>query len=749
MRSLLGTKTIMVATVALAATRMGTAHAGADTRLPGPFPVIAAGDTHALFIRPDGWVWGWGDNTYGELGDGTNTQRFTATQAHLSAAVQVSAGVQFSVALMGDGTIYTWGRDDLGQLGNGTSTTSKTAYVTPKKMGTAGDWRFVTAGRAHALAIKIDGTMWGWGDNANGQLGLGGSKLTAQKTPQRIGTGSDWIAAAAGKSFSIALRADGTLWGCGINDQGQLGVASLPTSGANVLTQIGATTDHWLSVSAGTAYVLAIKDDGSIWSWGQNDVGQLGDGTKTNHTPPAKASSGPYRAIAAGDKHSLAVRWDGAIYGWGTNTVGQLGAGNKTSHTSATSIGATRGQYIAAGRDFSMFLSADGIINLAGQGSSGQLGSGSDVTSSTTRIGPYVSFQGDEFNYGVKPNMIAAGTAHALAIRSLGTIESWGANHYGGLGPNASGTQVPNPSLQYSLSNDWIHVAGGDYHTLAVSSAGQLWAWGGNGTGELGIGSADSSSHPQPTQLLTTKKILRVAAHYESSLALTTDGLMYAWGDNSSGQTGTNKATTASVYTPTAVAIPSGSHWVALGISNDRAAAIRSDGTLWGWGRLDGSTPVIKPKQILTGQTADSNWVTIGVGGGQGIVAVKANGQMYAVNGTTATAIATNLRANLLAVTHNGVLVSLAGGLVYCFGDFSEGQLGNGTGFGSAPSSSPVASYYFNPRALAAGGAFSWEIVANGGGRQIAGYNDEGELGLGYVGGDMTDPTIISNGFDF
>ena len=298
-------------------------------------------------------------------------------------------------------------------------------------MGSANDWRFVTAGRAHALGIKIDGSLWGWGDNAKGQLGLGPNRLTAQKSPQRIGTGSDWIAVSAGKSFSVALRADGTLWACGINDQGQLGVAALPTSGANVLTQIGATTDHWTSVSAGTAYVLAIKDDGSIWSWGQNDQGQLGDGHNTNHTPPAKASSGPYRAIAAGDKHGLAVRWDGALYAFGANAAGQLGLGTTKAHNTVTSIGASKGQYIAAGHDFSMFLGADGILDLCGQGSSGQLGSGPDYTSSTTLHAPYANFDGDEWNYGVKPNTISAGTNHAIAIRSLGTIEAWGTNRYG------------------------------------------------------------------------------------------------------------------------------------------------------------------------------------------------------------------------------------------------------------------------------------------------------------------------------
>ena len=264
-----------------------------------------------------------------------------------------------------------------------------------------------------------------------------------------------------------------------------------------------------------------------------------------------------------------------------------------------------------------------------------------------------------------------------------------------------------------------------------MNSAGQLYAWGGNGTGELGIGTYDSASHPQPTQLLTTKKIARVAAHYESSLALTADeAAVTAGATTARARAGVKDTKGLSVNTPTAVAIPSGSRWVALGISNDRAAAIRSDGTLWGWGKLPRPCPSFKPVQILTGTTADQNWVTIGVGGGATILAIKANGQMYKVTGTKATLDRDRgLRANLLAVTHAGTLVSVAGGSVYSWGDCSLGQLGNGLEFDNIDSASPVLSYYFNPRALVAGGAFSWEIVGNGGGRQIAGDNDLGELG--------------------
>jgi alpha-tubulin suppressor-like RCC1 family protein len=738
----LSTTTLLLA---LAAAPLA-AHGGTDTRLPGPFPVIATGDTHTLFIRPDGWVWSWGDNAYGQLGDDTNTTRFNPVAAQLAGAVTVSAGVQFSVALMGDGNILTWGRNDVGQLGLGTKTTSKTANRIPKVMGNSlGEWRFVTAGRAHALAIKIDGTLWGWGDNANGQLGLGGgSKLVAQTLPQRIGTGADWVAAAAGKSFSVALRADGTLWAAGINDKGQLGNTSLSATGANVLTQVGVTTDRWLKVAAGTNFVAAIKDDGALWTWGMNDQGQLGDGTKTNHTAPARAAGGPFLAISAGDRHTLAVRWDGVVQACGYNGSGELGIGSTTSKSTLTTISGQLGEAIAAGRAFSAFLSADGYLKLSGAGDSGQLGAGGVVIAKTP-YAPYTDFPNDWFAYGVKPNTITLGTNHTVAIRSDGVLEAWGDNRYRQLGPDTTASPSPSPQTQWSLGWGWLQVAGGDYHTLGVRWDGKLFAWGGNAVGELGIGSRDDSSHPQPTEVLAGKKAMRAALHYESSLALTADGLMYGWGDNSSGQLGVGSAAGAVVTSPKALGTPGGSRWVALGISNTRGAAVRSDGTLWVWGRMSGGTPTYTPVQVGT----DKNWVTVGLGGADSTTAIKADGRIYAINnGTTATQIATGLRANMLSVTHSATLVTVSGGRVYGWGDNSLGQQGNGKSFGTDPSTAPSYSYFYNPRVLTGGGFFTAQVVSNGGGRQIAGDNALGQLGIGYSGFEMDDPVIISNGFD-
>lgn len=723
----------------------GAARAGSDTRLRGSNPVIAAGETHSLFIRPNGWLYAWGDNTWGGLGDDSVATKLNPVPVSLNGAVQVSAGVQYSLALLGNGQIFSWGRDDAGQLGNNVITTTRTAYKVPAVMGSANDWRFVTAGRAHAFAIKIDGTLWGWGDNGSGQLGLGTTAGTGpQKVPKRVGTFTDWVAISAGKSFSVGLRADGTIWSAGINDKGQLGTAGLPVEGVSAFQQIGgaASTDRWLAVAAGTNFALALKDNGEIWSWGANDQGQLGDGTKTAHTPPARASGGPYRAIAAGDKHSLGVRWDGKVYAAGYNVSGELGVGDQQQRSAFTFV-KDYGQHLAAGKQFTIFLGADGYLNIAGLGSSGQIGAGSGHTLEPTAYPPWKDYEFDGWSMGVKPNSIFAGTNHSLAIRSEGSIEAWGDNGQGQVGPSATASVVTTPVIQGSIGGRWLQLAAGDYHTMAVNSDGRLYTWGGNALGELGIGTRDFVAHREPIEVLAGKKILKAAAHYETSMALTADGKLYGWGDNDTGQAGLGDTGQTQINAPRAAAMPTGSRFVAVGLDNKCGAAVRSDGTLWVWGFFAG-VQTWTPKQMGT----DKNWVTVAVGGANGILAVKADGRIYAAQSATAmTQIATGVRANLVAVTHAAALVSASGGRVFGWGDNSLGQQGNGQEFGTVPSSTPTATLFFNPRELSCGGFHSWEIVADGGGRQIAGDNNRGQLGLGYQGGDLSSPILIGPGY--
>jgi alpha-tubulin suppressor-like RCC1 family protein len=182
----------------------------------------------------------------------------------------------------------------------------------------------VAAGPYHTLAIKSDGTLWGWGVNWGGQLGDG---TTENKTvPTQIGTDSHWATVVAGGWHSLALKDDGTLWAWGINSNGQLGNG---TVGGNSWSpvQIGSASD-WAGVATGNSHVIAVKGNGTLWAWGNNYFGQLGDGTTVDRfTPVQIGSDNGWTTLIAGSSSSLALKGDGTLWGWGNNSYGQLGDG--------------------------------------------------------------------------------------------------------------------------------------------------------------------------------------------------------------------------------------------------------------------------------------------------------------------------------------------------------------------------------------------------------------------------------------
>ena len=217
---------------------------------------VAAGDDYTVAIKDDGSLWAWGSNLYGQLGDGTNEYKYTPTQEATGATnwFTISAGDQHTVALKSDGTLWARGHNGYGQLGDGTFITHKN---TPTQESTgATDWSAVAAGLKHTVALKSDGTLWSWGWNGQGQLGDG---TTVDKTnPTQESTGAtDWSAITAGFYHAVALKSDGTLWAWGSNGQGRLG------DGSNVdkttPTQESTGSTNWSAIAAGTAHTVALK----------------------------------------------------------------------------------------------------------------------------------------------------------------------------------------------------------------------------------------------------------------------------------------------------------------------------------------------------------------------------------------------------------------------------------------------------------------------------------------------------------
>jgi alpha-tubulin suppressor-like RCC1 family protein len=299
----------------------GAADHSAPVLVGSGYIALSAGNFHSLAVKSDGTLWAWGYNLFGNLGDGTATNRSTPVFVGGGYAA-VAGGLFHSLALKIDGSLWAWGNNLYGQLGDGTNA----SHATPVFVGSG--YAAISAGGMHSLALKIDGSLWAWGWNYYGQIGDG--TTANHSSPVMVGTGFTAIATiAAGGAHSLALKSDGSLWAWGNNDSGQLGDGT--TTGR--LSPVKVDTGY-AAIAAGSSHSLGIKTDTNLLAWGSGSLGQLGDGTTTASRPyPFLLGSG-YSAVAAGNGHSLAIRTDGTLRAWGWNAFGQLGTGLYTDATS-------------------------------------------------------------------------------------------------------------------------------------------------------------------------------------------------------------------------------------------------------------------------------------------------------------------------------------------------------------------------------------------------------------------------------
>lgn len=340
-------------------------------------------------------------------------------------------------------------------------------------------WQTVSSGSDHTLALKTDGTLWAWGDNGSGELGDG---TTVDKTmPVQIGTANDWQKISAGHNFSLAIKTDGTLWAWGFNSWGQLG------NGANTRqispVKIGTATD-WQSISAsgGTTggHSIALKTNGTLWAWGRNSQGQLGDNTLVDKNQPIQIGvDTDWRLIATGGNHSLAIKTTGALWAWGWNGTHQLGDGTNVNKLVPTQVGtATNWQSIDGAYNHNLGIKTDGTLWTWGFGPEGKLGLG------TVSIAEVPTQVGTDTNW----TMASCGIDHSLALKSNGTLWSWGENENGELGFGTNSTTNIVVPTQVSTNADKTLISAGQSFTQIMNSDGFLYAMGLNIFGQLGDG---------------------------------------------------------------------------------------------------------------------------------------------------------------------------------------------------------------------------------------------------------------------
>jgi alpha-tubulin suppressor-like RCC1 family protein len=316
------------------------------------------------------------------------------------------------------------------------------------------------------------GAELAWGSNVYGELGQGfsGSSLSE---PQVVSLGAAAVATAAGDYDSFAVLDDGTVWGWGMDSSGALGDGGSGEHDSPVQA-IGVT--NAVALAAGYGHALALRGDGSLWAWGGNWDGMLGDGTTDSSLPkPVPGLSGVVSA-AAGRESSYAVTGDGTLWAWGGNLHGQLGTGDVQRRLDPTPV-LSGVRAVSAGDYFVLALKQDGTVWGAGNNDWGQLGIGAQTPDKTTFVQSAIS--------GV--TTIGTGDFSSFATTSDGAAWSWGVNDFGELGLGFTSEAVTTPTAIPSLTGI-EEFAGGDKHTLALGSDGSVWAFGSNYYGQLGVG---------------------------------------------------------------------------------------------------------------------------------------------------------------------------------------------------------------------------------------------------------------------
>ncbi len=453
---------------------------------------VSAGNNHSMALKSDNTVWTWGDNSSGELGDGTTNQAMAPVQAvGVSGATEISAGNNFSVARTSGDQILTWGSEGPGKLGDGNSD----IRPVPIQISGLSGVTQASAGGFHTLALLSGGTVKALGDNSVGQLGDG--TTTNRLTPVSVSGITSITAISAGNTHSLARKNDGTVWAWGDNSSGQLGnntttqqlvpVQVVGVGGTGFLTGIAG-----ISASGSNDYSLAVDSTGVVYAWGFNGAGQLGDGTTTTRQAPVAVTglSGVFTAVAAGNNHSLALRNDGTVWAWGNNFQGQLGDGTVTNHLVPVQVAGLTGiTAISAGNQVSLARKSDGSMWAWGANTAGQLGLG----------GIFQQFTPAENQNLPDVVSVSAGNGYSLFMIQIGSVVvgGFGTNSTGQLGNGTIGLGTPNPIPILGFGGKTPSSVSANSYSLAVMTDGTVWGWGFDNSGQLG--DSPEIFNPTPT----------------------------------------------------------------------------------------------------------------------------------------------------------------------------------------------------------------------------------------------------------
>lgn len=681
---------------------------------------VSAYRDHSFAWNPSGQVWGWGLNNLGQLGDGTRKNKNVATlTSNLNGMAMIATGFRQNIGLKQDGTVWTWGEDSRGNS------------ISLSQVETLENIVSIAAGLDHYLALKEDGTIWAWGHNGVGQLGNG--THNDSQIPIQVANLNSVVAITAGYYNSMALLDDGTVWIWGDSQRGLLGytapqdynqVVPLQVSGLSNVTQIDLSHLH----------AAALKNDGTVWTWGFNSTGQLGDGTVKDHANPRQVSGlTDVAKIATAYDHSLALTKDGKVWSWGSNTSGQLGDGTDIQQRlSPIRVAHLEGIVdIEVGEMYNFAIKQNGSVWSWGNNMYGQLGDGTVAKKNTRVLVQGIPVPTDTSapsapseltlmgktsntavlywkesidNHGVKEYLIykdgsllttigvdgksidstieyavtglAAGTTYKFTVRSK--------DYAGNLSPVSNEVSV---TTEHAFP---MNVSAGSNHTLALKSDGSVWAWGSNNSGQLGIQSGTVSSSPR--MISDINSVTAITTGNAFSLALRSDGTVWAWGQNTIGQLG-NTALTPQQRTPKR--IEGLTNVTAISAGSMHALALRSDGTVWAWGsNMNGELGIGSTSNSYTPVKINSLTDVKSISAGMFYsIAVKTDGTVWVwganYSGQLGDGTSTNRtlpyrltgisQAKSASAGEYHALVLKEDGTVWAWGQNNYGQLGDGT----------------------------------------------------------------------
>ncbi len=688
------------------------------------FVDVSTTTTHSCAIKKDGTVWCWGLDDNGQLGNGATTTTTQSTPVKVDTindAVQIANGLNFSCALRKSGAVWCWGSNSYGKFGNGNDTNSSV----PVKGPSYEDFHFIAAGGNTACGIRQNGEAWCWGSGASGQLGNGaaatsylpvkvsnidsfahlsiyggavcgvatdgkgycwgneiggafgnGATSTQQNVPSQILNITDFVKLSMHTNFACGLRANGQIWCWGTDSTGRLGNG--PSAGSSDIPTQVVNIDDFIDVEIGNSVACGIRKGGSVWCWGDDTNGKLGNGpsiTASQESPypvtganflkmsldntglaivdttPIKTAplATAQHRIAGGVNSRCAIKTDGILYCWGSDLEGQLGNGSGitadqeapypiTNSTGAQSwVMVSGGRLISGGRGHYCGIKTDGTAWCWGFGTSGQLGAGNNSSST-------VPVQVTSIMPSTTPwSTIDAAASHSCGIKADGTLWCWGKGSEGQLGNNGTGNS--NTPVQIASTIGWKSISLGSDDTCGIKVDGTLWCWGLYLNGRLGLGSSIAANQTTPQQVGTSTDWTSVSAGANHTCAIKTDGSAWCWGLRNNGRLGIGSITGTS-YTPEMVRDPG--PWAVISASYNASSTcgIKMDGSAWCWG-MDSNGQLGNGSTI----TADQ-WIPYPVSGG---------GTWKAINAGNA---ACGIKAD---------------DSMWCWGDDTNGKLGNGS----------------------------------------------------------------------